>query len=166
MITKRSQFGELLGRFHPTQKPTQDLHRGQLMVACAQLAERMHAVRDAIHSEAGQNSIYEEVYAQPHEFFRRYVFEKDNIDFHMSLAIVSAGATMRFSSFTAKHWIGRLINPFGNPIGKIRVNIKCQLLIDPATVTDTDLEQWFTYLLSGLRRSFKPANRIPRPKDS
>jgi hypothetical protein len=166
MFTLRRGVGDILGSYHPIQNAAEysDFDRYLRMVARSNLLERMHITREAIHSQAGRRLMYEEVYLQPNRSVCRYVFLTKNHKFHMTLAILSAGPTVTFSCSKTHDWIGAIMHPFGRRLAKKRVTVRCKLLIDPETVSDNDVKQWFSYLLSGLRRSLKPADKISRSK--
>jgi len=118
----------------------------------------MNATCNAINSQADPRLIYEEVFLPPHPILRRYVVNKDHIEFRMELAVLLNGPGVIFSSTQTGHWTGWFQRRRGaDP--DARFNTAYQLVIDPATVTDADLQLWFTYLLSGLRSSLKPQTR-------
>ena len=164
MLTNQSKLAEVLKTLQVSREEpkdcTFDCYRE--ILAESLLVEKMHAMRDSIHAGAGQNLLYEEVYAQPNESICRYVSEGGGIDYHMSLTILRHGPMVRFSSFKPRNWIERLAYPSGHQIGEMRVSIKCKLLIDPPAVSNADLEHWFTYLLSGLHRNLKPESKVHR----
>jgi hypothetical protein len=159
-----SWISDVLGKFQLRQNVTDDFHgflRYRSMVDRARLVERMNATCDAINSQAGRTLIYYEELFQPNELARRYVFDRDNIEFRMSLAILSKGPTVIFSTLKTNYW-GKWINRrIRYSSDEVRESVVCEVLINPETVNDAELERWFTYLLSGLRYSFKPAKTMP-----
>jgi hypothetical protein len=130
------------------------------MIARSRLPERMNATSNAINLQAGQGLIYAEAFVQPHPMFRRYVFDKEDIEFSMALVIQFEGPTVIFSSIKPNLWVRSIQRYRGLGIFN-RSNVACKLVIDPATVSDADLQAWFTYLLSGLQYSLKPKRRMP-----
>jgi hypothetical protein len=164
MLTNRNNMAAVLKTLHLSREEPKDctFDCDQEILAKSLLVEKMHAMRDSIHAGAGQNLLYEEVYAQPNESVCRYVFERGGIDYHMLLTILCHGPTVKFASFKPRNWIERLTYPSGHQIGERRVSIKCKLLIDPSAVSNADLEHWFTYLLSGLPRKLKPESKLHR----
>jgi len=97
-----------------------------------------------------------EEYTQPHPLARRYVYTKDGVEYSMALVFLPKGSTLVFASFKEGRWRGRMRGLWGWRSQEGSDSVKCKLLINPATVSDDHMQQWFTYLLSGLRHSFKP----------
>lgn len=167
MSTSPDWISDVLGRFQLRQNVTGDFpifHRYRLMVERSHLIERINGTCNAVNSLAGEALVYIEMFFQPHQLACRYVFEKDRIECRMSLAILPKGPTLIFSTFKANRWAEWINRCFGNSWDEEREHVVCEILINPATVSDAQLEQWFTYLLSGLRSSFKPLITIPRAK--
>jgi hypothetical protein len=163
MLTNQSKFAEVLKILHVSrEEPDCTFDCYSEILAKSLLVEKMHAKHDAINAEAGQNLLYEELYLQPNRCIRRYDFERGGIDYHMSLSILRHGPTVIFSSFKSRNWIERLTHPNGRQTGERRVSDQYELLIDPPAVSNADLEHWFTYLRSGLRRTLKPESKVHR----
>jgi len=97
-----------------------------------------------------------EEYTQPHPLARRYVYTKDGVEYSMALVFLPKGSTLVFASFKEGRWRGRMRGLWGWRSQEGSDSVKCKLLINPATVSDDHMLQWFTSLLSGLRHSFKP----------
>ena len=131
----------------------------RLMVDRSRLVERMRATGNAVNSEAGEGLIFEDFFIQPQPLTCRYVFERDGIESSMSLAILSEGPTLIFSSTKASLWGESIRRCLGQHLQRKRDNVEFQLLINPTNVDNADLQQWFTYLLSGLQHSFKPTKK-------
>lgn len=164
MNPSTSWISDVVGKFRLRQNVIDDFpmfSRYRLMIDRSRLVERMNATCDAINADAGLPIIYDEVFVQPHELACSYVFVRNKIECRMSLAILPEGPTLIFSCFKPDHWVERVVRRFGFPLDEEREKVACEVLINPATVNDAQLQQWFTYLLSGLRGPFKPLKTMP-----
>jgi hypothetical protein len=134
------------------------------MISRSRLVERMHAASDAINSQGEQRLLYEQVFVPPSNVICKYVFDQGYMECTMSLVIFSAGPTVEFSRAKANPLVASIRQIFGSRGENRKETLVHDLLIEPAAVTDTEVKRWFTYLLSGLRYSFKPGKRIFRPR--
>jgi hypothetical protein len=164
---RNSWIDDVLKNFHLREDGIDDSRedRYRLMIARSPLLERMNAICNAINLQAGQGIIYAEAFVQPHPMFCRYIFDKEGIEFSMALVIQFEGPTVILSSTKSNLWVRSIERYRWSGIFN-RSNVACKLVIDPATVSDADLQQWFTYLLSGLQHSHKPDRRMPLNKRS
>ena len=162
MSGRNSWIGDVLKNFHLREDGIDDsgADRYRLMIARSPLLERMNAICNAINLQAGQGIIYAEAFVQPHPLFCRFVFDKENIEFSMALVLQFEGPTVIFSSTKSNLWVRSIQRYRWSGIFN-KSNVACKLVIDPATVSDADLREWFTYLLSGLQYSIKPKRRMP-----
>jgi hypothetical protein len=151
----------MLCKFNLHEEVTDDRRflRFRSMIDRAQLAEKMGVLCNSINEQAFAGLIYEEVFTAPSPIVRRYVYAKDNIEYSLTLAILYDGPGVIFSSSKPNDWTSRLRRYWGlYSLG--RNNVAFKLVINPATVNTAELQQWFTYLLSGLRFSFRPHRRM------
>jgi hypothetical protein len=129
--------------------------RFRMMFDRSHLLDRANATCKALNAQAGDVLIYSELFMDTHPVIGRYTIEDENVDITMELAILSQGPGVVFSSRKVRPWVKRVQRYCGyHPEEKI--DVVCKLLINPAAVTDAEIKEWFTYLLSGLDHSFKP----------
>jgi hypothetical protein len=166
MSTTLSWIGDVLIKFHISYNLTDDtrIDHYRLMVDRSNLMERVNGTCRVINSQVRGGLVYGQMYARPHATAFRVGFVRGGIEFRMSLAILPGGPTLIFSSIKDNEWGERVLRHFGHGMEE-RENVISKLVINPATVSDADLQQWFTYLLSGLRRSFKPTKKLPCPEE-
>lgn len=176
--TSSSWVGNVLTKFHLRYNMTDDfrIDRYWLMMDRSSLVERVYETCHAINSCAREGIIYGEMFTRPHAIAIRVGFIRGDIEYLMSLAMLEGRPTLLFSSRKEHLWNKSVLRRFRHSL-KRKENIICKHVINPSKVSDADIQQWFTYLLSGLRRSFKPAeatapqgvfelNRIYSPEGS
>jgi hypothetical protein len=137
--------------------PTPEEFRSQIQRY--KVLEAMHSIYEAINQEAGAFVLRELLYLPPQNLICTYTYARNCVDYQMELALTENGPTLFFSRYkTNRTSGGRAMQEsyrlFGNPA---RPKIKHQLRIYPAIVNDFHAQEWFTYLLSGLRHSRKPS---------
>jgi len=167
MGTTPSWISNLLSKYQPRQNVTEGstFARYQFTLDRSRLIERMDATCEAIDSQAGGRVISIEFFLQPQILSRRYLFHRGSVRFSMALAILAHGPTLIFSSNQANEWVQRIRRRCGLYVEPPRERVVFELMINPSTVNNADLQQWFTYLLSGFERSHKPAqnrDRVPK----
>jgi hypothetical protein len=165
MSTSNSWIDNALEKYHLREDVIDEAQADQyrLVIGRSRLLERMDAIAGAINLRAGRGLIFTETFQQPHCVFRRCSVDKEEIESSMALVIKLEGPTMIFTSSNLRPWLRRIgyYRRFGiQDSGKV----KCELAIDPERINDTDLQAWFTYLLSGLQHSVIPRPRIPSLK--
>ena len=166
MGTTNSWIGDVLQKFRLRENVIDDsrIDRFRLMIDRSSLPERMNATCAAINAQAGQGIIYQEVLLKPHPVVRRYTIADHKITTIMELAILFEGPGVVFSFNNTNPWV-KSIKRYCGYNTEVKNHILCKLVIDPATVSDAELQRWFTYLLSGLRNSLKPPQGVPFRKD-
>lgn len=137
-----------------------EFDRYQLLMERSSLPTRIQEVCDDFNAQDGQWFIYDFRFTQPHPLVCRYAFERGGKEFRMSLVIHSDGPMLIFSSVNLRPWLPGVLCYLGYQGN--REKIVCERQVDPSAVSDGDLQEWFTYLRSGLRRSFKPAKVTAR----
>lgn len=126
----------------------------------AHLLDRANAAATSLNFQAGELLIYSELFTTTHPVVGRYIIEEEYNTFTMELAILPDGPGVVFSSCKSRPWVKKLQRYCGyRPEEKIRVI--CKRNINPASVNDAEIQQWFTYLLSGLHPSLKPEPMEP-----
>lgn len=129
------------------------------MIDHARLVERMHEIYLSINSEAGQNILYEQSFMQPQQMLCQYTFDKGDIEYEMSVAFLTCGPALVFASHRRDNMPHQVLRLYGNFVDKMTSIRYWECLIDPSQVSDSDLQQWFTFLLSGTRRKWSPKTR-------
>ena len=157
MSTTSSWVGNIIKQFQLRRNVNNysDFNRYLLLVERSRLPTMMQAVCDGINAQEGEWFIHDDRLAQPHPLVCRYALDRGDKEFRMSLVIHSDGPVLIFSSVNLSLWLAsvqRYLGYHGN-----KEKIICERRVDPSTVSDADLQKWFTYLLSGFRRSLKPA---------
>jgi hypothetical protein len=162
MSTTGSWIGEMIQKFHLRENVIDDsrIDRFRLMMDRSSLPERMSATCGAINAQAGRGVIYQEVLLQPHPVTRRYTFENHKSITIMELAILFEGPGVVFSFNKTKPWVKR-VKSYCGYCTEEKKHVVCKVVIDPAIVSDAEIQQWFTYLLSGLQNSFKTRQKEP-----
>jgi hypothetical protein len=134
--------------------------RFRLIFDRSRLLDRAIATCTSLNTQAGMMLIRSETFSGTYPIVGRYSIEEENIEMTMELAVLSEGPTVIFSSKAVRPWVKRIQRYCGLE-SKEKIDVTCRLLIDPAVVTDFELQQWFNYLLSGLHDSFKPQPMEP-----
>jgi hypothetical protein len=128
------------------------------MIKRSRLIERMHEIYLSINSEAGQNILYEQSFLQPQQVLCQYTFDKEDIVYEMSVAFSAIGPTLVFASHRRDNMPHQILRLYGNFVDKMSCISYWECPIDPSTVSENDLQQWFTFLLSGTSRKWSPKN--------
>jgi hypothetical protein len=167
MSATNSWIGEALQKFNLREDAIDDSRFDdfRMMVDRSSLPDRTNATCRAINAQAGQGIIYGEAFIRPHPVIHRYTLERDDSNIVMELAILPEGPGVVFSSNKTKSWVRSLQRYCGYFVEE-KNNVVCKLMIDPTTVSDTTIQRWFTYLLSGLHRSAKPRQTEPHLKET
>lgn len=136
------------------------LDNSPLQKALSEVLIKLHAIHVRINKEASHPIVLEQLYLQPQPRQRVYTYERGGISYMLAIEIEAAGPTAifqsRISNFRAVSLLWRLYHYLARPDGP---RIKLTLPINPAALTEDDMQQWFRYLLSGFRRSLKPSPR-------
>jgi len=130
----------------------------RLQIERSRLLEAMHTTYDSINNEAGAAILLELLYLQPQFALCKYTFERPGVDYEMQLVLPADGPTLVFSLHRTNETAGvpaiQIVHRFFMHPSQRAVRHK--LRINPSMVTNIDLREWFTYLLSGFRNSRKP----------
>lgn len=124
------------------------------------LLERAAATCTSFNLQAGEVLIYSEIFTDTHPVMGRYVIEEEHSSFTMEIAILSDGPGVVFSSRKSRPWVKKFQRYCGYRPGE-NSRVVCKLNINPSSVSDAEIQQWFTYLLSGLHHSLKPEPMEP-----
>ena len=125
------------------------------------LLDGLHTVRDDINRTAGRLVVDEQAYDQPQLQLCKYTLRREGVNYQMTLIQVECGPIVVFSWYHTPHRtrLRRILGLFAAHQDPEHPKIKYKLQFYAATVNNVDLQQWFTYLLSGLRCSFKPSSK-------
>ncbi|MGO8788313.1 MAG: hypothetical protein ACLQVL_13150 [Terriglobia bacterium] len=159
-MSTATRLGDLDRKYQPSQTVANELDPDPVAASCSGLIEMMCATCTTINSQSGRPFVHHEAYLPPHQLACRFVVEKHNIDYIMSLAMLPKGLALVFSTLNRKQWAEIIHRVFGPPLEPRDESIKCAFLIDPPAITDADVHQWFKYILSGLRSSLKPTEKM------
>jgi hypothetical protein len=165
MSTAQSWIGDVLHIFHRREMVEDEsrfdrsrFDHFRLMFERSRLLDRANATCDAINIQSGEGLIYQEIFMDTHPVVGRYILEKENMDITMELAILYEGPGVVFSSKKVRPWVRKMQRYFGFYMEE-KSHVVCKMLINPAAITDGEVQMWFTYLLSGLHHSLKPTRR-------
>ncbi len=162
MGTSYSWVGEVEQAPHLSDEAIEpsNFERFRGMLDRAYLLDRANAAATSLNFQAGELLIYSELFTDTHPVVGRYIIEEECNTFTMELAILPDGPGVVFSSRKSRPWVKKLQRYCGyRPDEKTRVI--CKRNINPGSVSDAEIQQWFTYLLSGLHQSLKPAPMEP-----
>jgi hypothetical protein len=133
------------------------------MVERSSLIERIYGTCRAINAHGRDGLIYGQMFARPYALAFRVGFVRGNTESRMSLAILNEGPALIFSSIKVEPLDSHGRHYFRH-FRRRREKFICRIALNPAAVKDAEIQQWFTYLLSGLKRSFKPTGELARPR--
>lgn len=127
-------------------------------LAQSDLLQRLEPLPSLINEQAGQHVIEAHWMLPPQEVVFSFTVVRNDTEFFMRLILHQAGPMLVFLSKKLDSGCARsaIYNYF---MGNNPFHVKLHFVIHPAHVTDQDLRQWFSYLLSGFRRSFRPTQR-------
>lgn len=119
-----------------------------------QLAERVGRVVAEINGAAGYRVLDMFEFLPPQRKVLRVSFTKKRAKHSMEVVLGNNGILLLFSTS------GRLLTGwrrlFSGPSAKASSSIQWQQLLNPEEVVAQDIQTWFSYLLSGLDRKFRP----------
>jgi hypothetical protein len=117
---------------------------------------RLREAARLINSEAGYQLMHIQWFLPPQRIVCTFSVKKEKADFKMQLVLRQAGPTMIFYSRGPGSGVNysRLYRYLA---GDTSGNVRLRRVLLPADVTDKDLQEWFTYLLSGFQETFTPA---------
>jgi hypothetical protein len=127
----------------------------------SQLLQTMQDVCAAINRETGRVIVEEHHYLPPEPVVSSFTFVKGETEYLMRLELWGTSPALVFISrkwrdFSTKidffRWIYRITEL--EPV-TMSVRFSCQL--EKEEVSEQEVQRWFVYLLSGLRRSYIPS---------
>lgn len=125
----------------------------------SELFEMMRRVCQLINTAAGTLIIDVQSYLAPEVIVRSFTLKKGRDEYVMQIELVGSRTQVVF--LTQKHPSGfsRFAGLIYGLLGaeKSDVNVKLAFVIRPEGVRERDVEEWFTYLLTGLNRRFTPS---------
>lgn len=146
----------------PTDSERDQCNEFRREIAQSRLEERLSAAIASANRALGQQSLADVIFLQPQSLQRVCVFEKSGVEYEMALALRPAGPVIIFSSWdrrartgwTGLRYLARFFRRKRSP------EISREIPIQPAAVTDDEIQDWLTYLLSGFRHSLKSAKKV------
>ncbi|MGO8814365.1 MAG: hypothetical protein ACLQVG_06805 [Terriglobia bacterium] len=164
MNATSSWVGDVLTRFNLIRNLNDDsrVNRNWSMIDRTSLIERVYGACQAINSCAQNGLLYGKMFARPHAIAFRVGFVRGDIEYLMSLTMSGGRPTLLFSSRKEYQWKKSVLPFFRHSMNR-RESFICRRGINPATVSDGEIQKWFIYLLSGLKRSFRPKEN-PSPQ--
>ena len=164
MNASSSWVGDVLTRFnlHNNISDDSQVNRSWSIIDRTSLLERIYGTCHAINSCAQDGLLYGQMFARPHAIAFRVGFVRGDVEYLMSLAMWGGRPTLLFSSRKDYQWKKGVLPFFRHSVNR-RENYICRREINPATVSDGEIQKWFIYLLSGLKRSFRPSEN-PSPQ--
>jgi hypothetical protein len=138
------------------ERPALDEFRRQ--IERCNLIVRMQETHDLINKEMGRIIVFQDLYIQPQAIMCKYTLETPKVHYQMALVLRENGPALVFSSHrpSAAAGQGAIENFCRKFLPPSMDVIKHELPVNPEVVNDIDLQEWFSYLLSGLRNSYKP----------
>jgi hypothetical protein len=129
-----------------------------------QLPERIRKVVADVNGTAGYHVLGLLDFLPPQKTVLRVSFPKQNEEHVLEIMLRERGATIVFYSRRKTHPIwGHFIqnhSRFGNSTTLLKLDFH------PAEILDKNIESWFSYLLSGFKKKFKPSMKQPSPEGS
>ncbi len=143
-----------LDLLHQTEVPAKDPASLWDELTKSTLLDRLRQLPSLINQEAGYPLLNVQWFLPPQKVVCTFTVRKDTNDCGMQLVLRQAGPTLVF--YTKKK--GREATSYGlyRYLTGSSINVKHRRVIRPAAVTDRDLQEWFSYLLSGFQESFQP----------
>jgi hypothetical protein len=134
----------------------------------SELLTTMGRIAEAVNEKAGDLLIDVQSYLPPEALVRSFCFHKDGQDYILQLESWGPAPTL---VFLKRKWRGPLLlNSFGwlyslLGIEEYVIDVGYSSLFRMELITELDVENWFTYLISGFDRAFAPSvpqeDRIP-----
>lgn len=130
----------------------EQLDESELLVTMARIA-------DAVNSRAGNLLIDVQSYLPPEALVRSFCFSKEGQDYVLQLeswgpkptVVFLARKWRRLLFLNALEWFYRCLG-----VEEYVIEVKFSSLFRPEQVTEADVENWFTYLISEFDRAFAP----------
>ena len=150
-------LGDVITRFQlrSDTRNNSRINRHWSMIDRASLLERVCDVCQEINSGAREGVVYGRMFARPYPMAFRVGFVRGDTEFLMSLAMLDEIPTLVFSWRREYQWKKSLLPWLRHSAARKEYPV-FEREIDPSSVSDAEIQRWFTYLLSGLRRRFKP----------
>jgi len=119
------------------------------------LLDRLRALPSLINEEAGRHLVHEQWFLPPQRVVCTFTLRKEKLQYGMQLVLRRTGPFLVFytkkpGTSSRAHSLYRYIS--GTPA----IDVRSRRLLRPAEVSEADLQEWFSYLLSGFEESFQP----------
>jgi hypothetical protein len=121
------------------------------------LLQRLEPLPSLINEQAGQPLVDAQWMLPPQEVVFSFAVVRNDTEFVMRLVLDQAGPLLVF--FSKKVESSYPHSAFYHYFMRDdSIHVKLRYVIHPAQVTDQDLQEWFSYLLSGFQKSFQPTH--------
>ncbi len=129
-----------------------------------QLPERIRMVVADVNEAAGYHVLELLDFLPPQKTILRISFSKSRTEHVMEMVLRESGAALKFYSRRKDHsgWA----RYFPNPARAGNRAVFLELEVAATQILEEDIENWFTYLLSGFDRKFKPNSKQPSSEGS
>ncbi|MGA9471336.1 MAG: hypothetical protein WBV36_02660 [Terriglobales bacterium] len=125
----------------------------------SELLAAMGRIADEVNTKAGNLLIDVQSYLPPEALVRSFCFGKDGQDYVLQLESWGPKPTVVFLSrkwrrllfMNSLDWVYRCLG-----VEEYVIDVKFSSLFRPEQVSEADVENWFTYLISGFDRAFAP----------
>ena len=130
----------------------EQLDQSELLAAMARIA-------DEVNAKAGNLLIDVQSYLAPEALVRSFCFGKDGQDYILQLESWGPKPTVVFLTrkwrrllfLNSLDWVYRCMG-----VEEYVIDVKFSSVFRPEQITEADVENWFTYLISGFDRAFAP----------
>lgn len=166
MSDQRVSIREFLEDMHLVHKDDASfLDDARKQLEKSQLMEFMESICAEINREAGMMLVERQSYLPPEALVRSFTFTKGREEFVMQVEVWGPKPTLVFfrrmwreiPSNVLLRWVYDAAR-----VESVVTEIKFASQIEHLNVATSEVERWFFYLLSGLRRAFAPSAAIPR----
>lgn len=126
----------------------------------SRLLDRLRELPALINKEAGYPLVNVQWFLPPQKVVCTFTVRKPKTEYGIQIVLRKGGPVLVFYSKKPRSRGNSsgygLYRYLGVGTG---VDVKLRRAIRPTEVTDQDLQEWFSYLLSGFQDSFQPAHR-------
>ena len=120
----------------------------------SQLVERIGRIVAEINGAAGYQILEMLEYLPPQKKVLRVSFDKTRVQYNIDLALRNEAILLLFS--TAKHFSSGWERYFPQSSMRDNSTVEWEQVIHPGEILAHHIQSWFSYLLSGLDRKFRP----------
>ncbi len=136
--------------FQQVEDVVSDVGRFWAQLEKCQFLERIEEVVEEVNQTAGRDILHLDYFLPPQSSFLKITFSRSRVEHVMKIVLWSTGPALIFYSHneSSADYDRRTANPA----------IEFVQYIQPEEVTEDDIQRWFSYLLSGFKRKFRPVS--------